>query len=257
MLTMKLIKSSLALLVLSIASQAGASGLEDAAAITANANEKSAASQKRIDKSSEATLALQFEVEQLQQEIRNLEIYRDHLRSVVANQEEESLSLEAQIDEIQDTRQGVVPLMYQMIAALKEHVATDLPIRHEARQDRVERLESMMSRADVSDAEKYRRILEAYLIELDYGIKLGTYQGQIEFEGQALEVDMLYLGRVSLIAKSANGARYWSWNQASQEWLLAESKMHNDLEQAFRLADQQIAPTLLTLPVSLTKVENK
>ncbi|WP_394244161.1 DUF3450 domain-containing protein [Vibrio astriarenae] len=254
---MKIMKSSLALLTLSIACQAGASGLENATAITTNTNEKSAASQKRIDKSSEAALALQYEVEQLQQEIRNLEIYRDHLRSLVANQEEEALSFEAQIDEIYDTRQGVVPLMYQMIDGLKAHVEQDMPIRRDARINRVSKLESMMSRADVSDAEKYRRILEAYMIELDYGIKLGSYQGQIEFEGQSLEVSMLYLGRISLIAKSANGARYWSWNQTQETWLLVDSKLNNDLEQAFRLADQQIAPTLLNLPVSLANAEAK
>ncbi|MDR9827260.1 DUF3450 domain-containing protein [Vibrio sp. FNV 38] len=254
---MKLIKSSLAVLLLSIASQAGASGLNNATAITAKTNEKSAASQQRIDKSSEAALALQYEVEQLQQEIRNLEIYREHLSALVENQDQEALSFDAQIDEIQDTRQGVVPLMYQMITALKGHIDQDIPIRREARLDRVAKLDEMMSRADVSDAEKYRRILEAYSIEIDYGVKLGHYQGQIEFEDQTLEVSMLYLGRISLIAKSSNGARYWSWNQAEQVWQLVDGKLNKDLEQAFRLADKQIAPTLLNLPVSLVHTEVK
>ncbi|MGL6314115.1 DUF3450 domain-containing protein [Vibrio sp. WXL103] len=254
---MKTPKVSLAILMMAIAGQAGASGLDNASAITDKTNQKSAATQQRINQSSEATLALQFEAEQLQQEIRNLEIYRDHLRALVANQEEEVLSFEAQIDQIQDTRQGVVPLMYKMIDALKTHIDTDVPIRYQARVERVNKLEQMMSRADVSDAEKYRRILEAYMIEMDYGFKLGTYQGQIEFDSQNLEVSMLYLGRVSLIAKSANGARYWSWNQAQGEWQIVDSKMNNELEQAFRLADQQIAPTLLSLPVSVANAEVK
>ncbi len=253
----KFLKPCLAVMLASSVSSVWASDLQNAANVTEKSHANSAKSQQRIDASSEKTLTMRAEIEQLEQEIKNLEVYRDHLTALLANQEEEVVSFESQIDEIQDTRQGVVPLMYQMIDALASHIEQDVPIRVEARNNRVSGLQAMMSRADVSDAEKYRRILEAYMIEMDYGTKIAVYQGNIEFEGQQLDVEKFYLGRLSLLAKSSNGARYWSWDQSQNEWLLVDAKTHKDLEQAFRLADKQIAPTLLTLPVSLTSAEVK
>ncbi|MCV5804624.1 DUF3450 domain-containing protein, partial [Escherichia coli] len=69
----------------------------------------------------------------------------------------------------------------------------------------------MMTRADVADAEKFRRILEAYQIEMDYGTKLGVYQGKINLgDNEAVEADILYLGRLSLVARSLSGETFWS-----------------------------------------------
>lgn len=62
--------------------------------------------------------------------------------------------------------------MYKMIDGLKNTVKNDKPLRAEQRYQRIEKLETMMTIANVSDAEKYRRILEAYQIELDYGTSL-------------------------------------------------------------------------------------
>ncbi len=166
-------------------------------------------------------------------------------------------SLEQQTEEIKRTRQGIVPLMYDMIEGLEEWVAQDKPIRLAARQERIEKLKELMSRADVSDAEKYRRILEAYQIELDYGNKLGTYQAKITLpSAQEVEADVLYLGRLSLLARSL---------MASSSVFGIPSRTHGKQSRmptkqstaAYQLAQQQIAPTLLNLPVGLTAVEVK
>lgn len=114
-----------------------------------------------------------------------------------------------------------------------------------------------MTRADVSDAEKYRRILEAYQIELDYGTKLGLYQDQITVDAGSREVDILHLGRVSLVARSLNGTKFWSWNQSDKQWQSADSSMKSELDKAFNIAAKQAAPSLITLPVSLNVAEAK
>jgi hypothetical protein len=41
----------------------------------------------------------------------------------------------------------------------------------------------MMTRADVTNAEKFRRIMEAYQIENDYGNTIEAYRANIELEG--------------------------------------------------------------------------
>ncbi|KQB03301.1 energy transducer TonB [Vibrio metoecus] len=251
-------KRCLSLLCVSALLPAHATSLDQAQAIQNSTNQASAQSQQRIDRSAEKTLVLSAEIEQLNEEVKNLQTYRNHLQSLVANQEQEMSSLEQQTEEIKRTRQGIVPLMYDMIDGLEEWVAQDKPIRLAARQERIEKLKELMPRADVSDAEKYRRILEAYQIELDYGNKLGTYQAPITLpSAQQVEAEVLYLGRLVLLARSLDGEQFWNWDAKQQSWQALPDANKNDLNTAYQLAQQQIAPTLLNLPVSLTAAEAK
>ncbi|EGU49498.1 hypothetical protein VIOR3934_17017 [Vibrio orientalis CIP 102891 = ATCC 33934] len=254
---MNILKSSIALLVATYSSGVLATNLDTAQRIQSKTNSASASSQQRIDQSAETSLTLKAEIEQLQEEVKNLEVYKNHLSALVSSQEQEMTSFRGQIEEIKRTRQGVVPLMYQMIDGLKAIVAEDAPIRLIQRQERIAKLDKMMVRADISDAEKYRRILEAYQIELDYGTKLGLYQGQIDVAGEYLETDILYLGRLSLVARSLNGSTFWSWDKEQNQWVSVDPSMKSELDKAFSIAAKQAAPSLITLPVSLTVTEAK
>lgn len=250
-------KTSLALIMIGLSAGVNADNLDNARAIESKINTASAQSQKKIDKSAEATLAMAAEIEQLQEEVKNLAVYRDHLARLVDSQNAEANSLNEQIDGIKDTRQGVVPLMYNMIDGLKTMVSNDKPIRHEQRLARIAKLESMMAQANISDAEKYRRILEAYQIEMDYGTKLGIFQGQVALsEQETIEADLLYLGRISLVARSLDGKRYWAWNDNQDNWQNLDSQFSTDIDKAFAIASKQAAPSLITLPVSVN-VESK
>lgn len=254
---MNLIKTSAAILVSAALFPVSASDLDNAQRIQASSHQAQAVSQVKIDKSAEAALALQADIEQLSEEVANLRVYRDHLATLVRSQEQEVASLDQQIEQIADTRQGVVPLMYQMLAALSAHIETDRPIRLAQRQARLDKLEQMMRRADVADAEKFRRILEAYQIEMDYGTKMAVYQDTVALEDKIIEADVFYLGRVALIARSLSGEKFWSWSPAKQQWSAVDAQLNPALDNAFAVAAQQIAPTLLTLPVSVTQANGE
>lgn len=249
-------KSSLFLFCAGILLPAYADMLSDSKTIQNQTNNASASSQQKIDGSAAAAIALRAEIEQLQQETDNLTVYRDHLASLVTSQEDELASLQQQISEIGQTRQGIVPLMYQMLDGLEATIIQDKPLRLAARQARLAKLRALMPRADVSDAEKYRRILEAYQIEMDYGSKLGVYQQRIQLsEGDSITAEILYLGRVSLLARNLSASQYWSWDQQQRQWQALDSSENANIDTAYQLARQQIAPTLLTLPVSLINAE--
>ncbi len=170
------------------------------------------------------------------------------------SQKNEAASIEGQIVDIKATRQGIVPLMYRMLDSLTVWVEQDKPIKAEQRHNRIERLHEMMGRADISDAEKFRRILEAYQIELDYGTKLGTYEGQITADGKRLEANIFYLGRAALLARSIAGTRYWSWSDDAEAWLPVDPSQSENIDLAFTIAKKQATPALLTLPASLKTV---
>lgn len=235
-----------------------ASDLGTAQAIQNKTNTASAQSQTRISHSADSTLSLRSDIEQLEEEVKNLDVYRKHLEALVKDQHSELSNIDQQISDIEQTRQGVVPLMYKMIDGLKQTVKNDKPIRIEQRNLRIEKLETMMTVANVSDAEKYRRILEAYQIELDYGIKLGVYQGKITLDDdKSIEANILYLGRISLIARNFNQDKYWAWDQKEKAWVLLDSSLNSDLNHAYAVANKEVAPSLLTLPVSLNITEEK
>lgn len=235
-----------------------ASDLGAAQAIQNKTNTASAQSQIRISHSADSTLSLRSDIEQLEEEVKNLDVYRKHLEALVKDQHSELSNIDQQISDIEQTRQGVVPLMYKMIDGLKQTVKNDKPIRIEQRNLRIEKLETMMTVANVSDAEKYRRILEAYQIELDYGIKLGVYQGKVTLDDdKTIEANILYLGRISLIARNFNQDKYWAWDQKEKAWRLLDSSLNSDLNHAYAVANKEVAPSLLTLPVSLNITEEE
>ncbi|WP_032547614.1 DUF3450 family protein, partial [Vibrio crassostreae] len=74
---------------------------------------------------------------------------------------------------------------------------------------------------------------------------------------RTIEADVLHLGRISLVARNLNGSQYWSWNQTQNQWQELDSSMKSELDKAYDIASQQAAPSLITLPVSLTVAEVK
>src|SRR5690554_5814519 len=128
----------------------------------------------------------------------NLERYNEQMRELVQAQEKELASYEQQLKDLEQTEASVAPQMQRMLDVLAEFIAADLPFLPHERSDRLERLQELLPRADVSLAEKYRRLLEAYQIESDYGYTLEAWRDNLQRDGQTLDVDFLRLGRVML-----------------------------------------------------------
>tara|TARA_Y100001956_G_scaffold72840_1_gene78569 strand:- start:1599 stop:2366 length:768 start_codon:yes stop_codon:yes gene_type:complete len=234
-----------------------ASSVDQAISLENEAIHRAILSQKKIDASDDRAQQLRQDIEQLNAEIRDLELYQGHLQSLIASQTKEEESFKQQLTDIEQTRQGIVPLMYHMIDGLKRLTEQGLPIKRSQRDKRVSELERLMSRADVSDAEKFRLILDAYLIEVDYGTKLGSYKERVVINGQEREVDALHLGRVSLVARSIDGKEYWQWDLIGERWIGVEPKDYTDLRLAFDVANKTVAPELLRLPIQLKQLEGQ
>ncbi|GEA61490.1 DUF3450 domain-containing protein [Vibrio comitans] len=218
--------------------------------------QSAAKTQNRVANSSDKAMQLEADIAGLKQEVHNLSVYNSHLEGLIASQGKELEGFDTQLSQIDDTRQSIVPLMYEMLEGLEKLNAEDRPIRTETRATRLDSLNEMMTQADVSDAEKYRRILEAYQIEMDYGTKMGAYSGTIEVDGKPIIAEQLYIGRVSLVARSNDRQRYWAWDDNSNLWVPQNGSVGREIDKAFDIAAKQASPSLLELPISLTLVEN-
>ena len=77
-----------------------------------------------------------------------------------------------------------------------------------------------MPRADVTISEKYRLILEAYQIELDYGRTLEAYEGRLGTGADARTVEFARLGRVSLMYRTLDGSETGYWDADQKDWVV-------------------------------------
>ena len=206
-------------------------------------------SQNKIDQLSDETRNMLAEYRQNTRETRTLGEYNDHLAKLVESQGLEKASLQQQLQEIEVTKREIVPLMLRMLETLEAFVGFDLPFLPEERQNRLANLRGLMVRADVSTAEKFRRVLEAYQVESDYGRTIEAYRANLKRGDTERPVDFLRLGRVALFYQSLDGGESGIWNQANKTWEELPDKYSKAVRDGLRIARKEAAPDLLTLPI--------
>lgn len=207
-----------------------------------------AQSQQRVDQVRDQALDAAAQYAQAMTEAESYEQYNEQLEAQVQSQEDEITSIEQQLLDIETTNREVQPLMRKMVTALDQFIQLDVPFLIEERTERINNLKQMMARADVSISEKYRLIMEAYQIELEYGRTLETYEGTLNAGEQPRTVQFVRLGRVSLLYRTLDGSETGYWDAAQQQWVVDDSYAEA-VEQAIRVANQEGAPELLTVPV--------
>jgi hypothetical protein len=137
-----------------------------------------------------------------------------------------------------------------MIDGLEQFVALDVPFLAEERNSRVANLTTVLERADVTAAEKFRVVMEAWQIENDYGRTIEAYTDELVIDGNTREVDVLRIGRVALLYQTPDGQLSGSWDTQSGGWVEVDSSYRNAIRNGIRLARNQIGPDLLLLPIS-------
>ena len=232
------------------ASSAGAQQLDPPIDARVKANQAGAESQKRVEGIASATDTLIAEFRLTNKKIESLQIFNRQLGQVIASQDEELASLQRQIDSVEEVGRAVTPLMLKMIEALDNFVALDVPFLLEERKNRVNSLRVLMRQSDVAEPERYRRILEAYQIEGDYGRTIDAHPGTINKDGVDVPVDFLRIGRIGLMYKTRDAAEYGVWNHEKKQYETLESSDYaNWIDEGLRVAKKQSAPQLIRVPL--------
>lgn len=212
------------------------------------ANKSAAASQAHIDQLVDQTQSLVTKYSQALATNESLKKYNEQLQIQVNSQKDRIANTQRELGEIDNTQRGVLPLMQNMISTLDQFVQLDIPFLIEERTQRVATLKQMMTRADVSSAEKYRRILEAYQIETEYGRTLEAYDGRLGEGDQAKNVEFLRLGRIALLYQTPDSKETGYWDRDAKKWVV-DNDYSSNTRQAIRIAKKEGAPDLLWVPV--------
>jgi len=234
-------------------SAARAETVDDLVKQQAEENAASKSIQQRIDEIATDTDAMAAQYKAAVQNTRQLEMYNRQIAKLIEQQEKEMSSLRRQIDEVTVVGRGVMPHMEQMIDTLEKFVELDMPFQREERRKRVAQLREIMMRADVTISEKYRRILEAYQVENEFGRTIEAYRGPLgEGEG-ARTVDFLRVGRNALLYQTLDAEETGAWDRETGTWQRMDD-YRNSVRDGLRMARKYAAPDLIEVPMPAAEV---
>jgi hypothetical protein len=215
-----------------------------------------AAEQQRIEQVANQTDKLLTDYKTVTKVVDGLLVYNSLLQRQIDNQEREKVELATSMTNVALIERQIIPMMTRMIDSLEQFVELDTPFLLDERRSRLVRLRGMMERSDVTAAEKFRRVIEAYQIENDYGRTIEAYRGSVNINGNQQEVDFLRIGRISLTYQSIGAAHTGAWDTAAEAFVeLPPEKYKTQVAHGIRVARKQVAPDLLIIPVAAATEE--
>ena len=212
------------------------------------------ASQERINETVDGTRTLTDQYRAINKEIDGLKVYNRLMTAQVQGQEATLEDIKISMDQVDVINRQIFPLMERMIDGLEQSIAVDIPFLKEERVGRIDGLKSLMSRSDVSVAEKFRKVMEAYQIELDYGSSAEFYKQSLDLGSDygVRDYNMLRVGRIGLYFQSDDSSITGMWDVDQNAWVV-DDEYRSEIRKGLRMARQLIAPELLLIPVQAAK----
>lgn len=235
--------------------------------LTAQSNNVSELINKQISSQQEAITSqqsinrLDTETQQLLQEYRHLLSELDALQTNNTklqhqlNQQQESiLNKQNELAQVQISQQQIYPHILRMHEVLIQFIHLDIPFLTEERHNRVEQLQQLMSDPSLGIGEKYRRLIEAYRVEAEYGHHIEAYSGQVKKGAKSLSVEFLRLGRIGFYYLSLDGSYAAAWDKSQKQWTKLDKSQLPAVKQAIQVAKKIVPPELLRLPLHAPEV---
>jgi len=234
-----------------LSTQAFAAGINEVMQEGENRADAGETAQQRVDSVADQTEKIINDFRSVTKVVDGLRVYNALLQTQLNNQEAEMQALSESIANVALIERQIIPLMTRMVDALDDFVQLDTPFMMKERTERVARLREMMERSDVTAAEKFRRVIEGYQIENDYGRTIEAYKGSTVIAGNEREVDFLRIGRVALLYQSVGGATTGAWDSETGAYIeLPPATYQKQVSDGLKIARKQVAPDLLIVPVS-------
>ena len=206
-------------------------------------------SQERINQVVEGTRSLADDYRAINKEIDGLKVYNRLMTAQTNGQQAVLDDIALSMEQVDVINRQIFPLMERMIDGLEQSIALDIPFLMAESSKRVGDLEDIMERSDVSVAEKFRKVMEAYQIEMDYGTSSEWYRESLNIDGAVREYNMFRVGRIGLYFQSDDTNITGWYNPVSGEYELLGNEHRNEVRKGIRIARQLIAPELILIPM--------
>jgi hypothetical protein len=231
------------------ASEVYAASLDDVLGVRSATTVDGAKSQAKIDETMSQTRDLLQQYKTVMKVVDGLRVYNQQQRRLIKNQEDELRELEESIDNVTVIERQIGPLIERMITGLEKFVDLDIPFLIAERRERIEFLKDTLDRSDVSVAEKFSQVLQAYQVENTYGTTIEAYTDVIELDGKSRQVDMLKWGRVALVFQTPDAEVTGVWDNTAKQWVILDDSFRTGVRDGLRIARKTQTADLVQLPV--------
>jgi hypothetical protein len=233
-----------------------ANSLDSVLAVGRAKNEAARKSQAKIDKLAAETRDLLTDYKTVTKQIDGLKVYNERLQRQIDNQLARIKIIDENIDNSTVIARQMTPLIIRMIDGLEKFVELDVPFHMEERKQRIAFLRANLDRSDISIAEKFRQVLEAYKIENEYGRKIDAYKGSVEIGGVERDVNFLRVGRIALLYQTFDTEISGAWDQKSRSWVpLDRGEYRNAIMKGLRIARKEASIDLMNMPVAAPEAQ--
>lgn len=224
--------------------------LESALTAAKSSTTASAASQRRVEEADDAADQAAREFRAVLQQKDNIALFVAQQDIYLQSQTSEIQSLRRQLGTVEQIKQGMSPMMLRMAAKLEDTINSDLPFNLEERTARIEDVKRVLSDPDVSPAEQYRRVLNAYKIEVSYGQGVDSYEGAHPTRPGNV-VNFIRFGRTSLVYVTKDETEIAKYNLEDGGWQVLDGADALAMRQAIRIAKGEAAPGIVYAPVTI------
>ncbi|MDE0950228.1 MAG: DUF3450 domain-containing protein [Halioglobus sp.] len=256
MTTHRLKKAGIALLVsagtlVGAATATQADTLDSILAVGKSKNAAARQSQTKIDRLADETRDLLSDYKTVTKQVDGLKVYNTRLQRQIENQLARIEGIDESIDNSTIIARQMMPLVIRMIDGLQKFVELDVPFAMKERQQRVNFLRANVDRSDLTVAEKFRQVLEAYKIENEYGRKIDASKGSVEIGDVERDVNFLQVGRIAYLYQTTDTELSGAWNQRTRSWVpLERGEYRNAIMKGLRIARKEASIDLMNLPVA-------
>ncbi|WP_456270137.1 DUF3450 domain-containing protein [Kushneria sp. AK178] len=227
---------------------AEASSLRDE---TARQQQQQQAIQDRIDQADDDTRALLTRLRDARSSAQRLERYNDQLASTLEEQQARIDRQQHALETLDDTREALPDTLHDMLDRLRSLVEADIPFRHDERMARLEGLERTISNPTIPPEQRMEQLLSVWHTELDYGRGMDSWRGQLTQGDQQRDVQFLRMGRIGYYYLTPDGEQGGVWKHRDRQWHPLDSAERTMVNRGIRIANDQRAPELLSLPLSI------
>lgn len=186
----------------------------------------------------------------LLKQIDGLKIYNDQLSIQIERQQDLLNRYDNSIAQTTIIERQILPLLSKMVQSLEDFIALDMPFHLVERRERIAFIKENLIAADISIAEKFRQIMEAYEIENEYGRTIDSYEDIVILNNIQQEVNILRVGRIALLCQTKNTRISGRFDTQQKSWLILDAKIYrNTIRQGIRMAKKQASLDMLYLPI--------
>ena len=206
-------------------------------------------SQIKIDSMDDDTSLIVNEYKTVSKQIEGLRVYNAQMRMQIERQEERLKEIDKTMKEAQIMQRQIPPFTRRMLAGIEKSIELDMPFHLAERKERIAFAKAAIDNPTVSSAEGLRQVLETFNVEMEYGRKLDNYKDTINIEGQPREVNVLRVGRLSLVYQSSDESLTGAWDNKKQEWVELDNSYRNPTKKGLRIANRLATVSMLELPI--------